>query len=223
MSTSATVPPPATPRSIAAAAPSGPRLTRLDLLWLVLGPVALAVAGSTHPSPLSPDNAAYWRTLHVVLLPLFPLLALLVWVLLRGVRGGVDGALAWAARVLALVYAAFYSALDVLAGIANGAVVDSAATTGQDVDTIKAVLFGQASEVGDVGVYALLGAVAIVGVVHLRHSGWRALPGTLVLLAAAWSFRDSHVYPWRGVVTMLAFGLGALLLAWPVLSRQRRG
>lgn len=219
MSTSASV----APASAAAAVghPTGPRLTRLDLLWLVLGPVSLAVAGSTHPSPLSPDNAAYWRTLHVVLLPLFPLLALMVWVLLRGVRGGVGGVLAWAARVLALVFAAFYSALDVLAGIANGAIVDSAARTGEDVSASKALLFGQASEVGYVGVYALLAALALVGVVHLRHTGWRALPGALVLLTAAWSFRDSHVYPGRGVLTMLAFGVGALLLAWPVLSRQR--
>jgi hypothetical protein len=219
MSTSRTVPSPTTKVN----GSSGPRLGRLDLLWLVLGPVSLAVAGATHPSPLSADNAAYWRTLHVVMLPLFPLLALMVWVLIRDVRGGLDGVLAWAARLLALVYAAFYSALDVLAGIANGAIVDRAETTGEDVSAIKALLFGQASEVGDVGVYALLAATVLVGVVHLRHSGVWAAPGGFVLVAAAWSFLTSHVYPWHGVLTMLAFGGGALLLAWPVLSGQRRG
>jgi len=237
MSASRTDPPPTTPPTIPPTIPpaippetgvvadrlSEPRFGRLDLLWLVLGPVSLAVAGATHPSPLSADNAAYWRTLHVVMLPLFPLLAVMVWVLLRGVHGGVDGVLGWAARLLALVYAAFYSALDVLAGIANGAIVERAATTGQDVSAIKSLVFGQASEVGDIGVYALLAAAVLVGVVHLRHSGVRAAPGALVLVAAAWSFLASHVYPWRGVLTMLAFGVGALLLAWPVLSQQRRG
>ena len=49
----------------------------------------------------------------------FPLLGLDLWWVLQGVRHP----LAWAARVLAFVYAGFYGALDVLAGIATGLMV----------------------------------------------------------------------------------------------------
>ncbi|MBA2455469.1 MAG: hypothetical protein H0V48_02850, partial [Nocardioidaceae bacterium] len=77
---------------------------------LVTGPLALAIAGATHPAHLTSESADWWRDLHVVMLPLFPLLAINVWVLLRGVWAGVDGIVAVGARVLAFVYAAFYTA-----------------------------------------------------------------------------------------------------------------
>jgi hypothetical protein len=84
---------------------------------VVAGPaVLLAGLGLTHPQDLTATSAPWWTTLHVLLLPLFPLLALSLWLLLRGVPGLV----AWAARIAAYGYAAFYTALDVLAGIGAG-------------------------------------------------------------------------------------------------------
>lgn len=193
------------------------RSWQLGVLLLV-GPVLLAVAGLFHPSPLTADSAQQWRTLHVVMLALFPLLAVTIWVLLRGERS----VLAHAARLAAYVYACFYTALDVLAGIANGAIVEYGAASGSDVDAVKAVVFGQGDEVLAVGTWAMIAACLLTGLVYLRRVGARALPGTVVLLVSAWSFRDSHVYPPRGVITMLGFGLGAVLLAWPAIRQRAR-
>lgn len=199
-----------------------PLLKPWHLGLVVVGPVSLAIAGLFHPSPLAPDSAEQWRMLHLVLLPLFPLLAVMLWTLLIGVRGGVDGLVAVAARVCAYVYAAFYTALDVLAGIANGAIVSYGAERDLDVDGVKGMIFGQGNDVLAVGTWAMIAACLLTGIVYLRRIGLWALPGTLALLASAWSFRDAHVYPPRGVLTMLGFGVGALLLALPVLRERRQ-
>ena len=178
----------------------------------LLGPVALAVAGATHPARFTAESAAWWHDLHVILLPLFPLLALTVWMVLGPVWTGVDGWLATAARILALVYAAFYGALDVLAGIAAGALAEYQEATGNEIGRSVSVVFGQASMLGAVGTWSLLAAFGLVGVVLFRRTGVRSLPGSVVALVASWSFMSSHVYPPWGVVTMLAFGAAAVLL-----------
>ncbi|MGI8614400.1 MAG: hypothetical protein ACR2KL_10735 [Nocardioidaceae bacterium] len=193
------------------------RLWGRHIALMLLGPVSLAIAGSRHPAYLNADTADSWHTLHVVLLVLFPLLAATVWVLVRRWWSGLDGLVATAARMLALAYAVFYGALDVLAGIANGAIVRDAASGGGDVAAPRLELFRQGDMLGAVGTWSLLGAFALTAVLYLRHHGIAAVPGSVVLLAAAYSFRTSHVFPWRGVVTMLAFGVGALLLALPEL------
>lgn len=199
-----------------------PLLKPWHLGLIVIGPISLAITGLFHPSPLSAEWAEQWRVLHLVLLPLFPLLAVMLWTLLIGVRDGIDGVVAVAARICAYVYAAFYTALDVLAGIANGAIVRYGAERDLDVDGVKGMIFGQGNDVLAVGTWAMIAACLLTCVVYVRRIGLWALPGTLVLLVSAWSFRDAHVYPPRGVITMLGFGLGALLLALPVL-RERRG
>lgn len=198
-----------------------PLLKPWHLGLVVVGPISLAVAGLFHPSPLAPESAEQWRVLHLVLLPLFPLLAVMLWTLLIGVRDGVDGVVASAARVCAYVYACFYTALDVLAGIANGAIVRYGAERDLDVDGVKGMIFGQGNDVLAVGTWAMIAACLLTGVVYVRRIGLWAVPGTLLLLLSAWSFREAHVYPPRGVVTMLGFGLGALLLALPVLRDRR--
>lgn len=49
--------------------------------------LVLAVLGLFHPSALAPSTATFWWQFHVVALPLFPLLAVGLWVLLRGENG----------------------------------------------------------------------------------------------------------------------------------------
>jgi hypothetical protein len=84
---------------------------------VVAGPaVVLAGLGLLHPQELTATSAPWWTTLHIVLLPIFPLLAVSLWLLLRGVPGPV----AWAARIAAYGYATFYSVTDVIVGIAAG-------------------------------------------------------------------------------------------------------
>lgn len=192
-------------------------LTRWHLVLLLAGPTTLAAAGSTHPAHLTSSSASWWHAVHIVMLPLFPLLALNVWVLLRGVWSGVDGGLASTARLLVFVYAAFYTALDVLAGIANGALMLASNASGLDVVQSKSVIFGEGNMLAEVGVWSMLAASVLVGIIYVRRFGVVTLPGGAVLVASSYSFLDSHVYPVRGVVTMLGFGLGAVLLAVPAV------
>lgn len=199
-----------------------PTLTRWHVALLLVGPIALAIAGFTHPAHLTEESASWWHTVHIVMLPLFPLLAVNIWVLLRGVWSGVDGWLATAARLLAFVYAACYTALDVLAGIANGALMIESNDSGLDVVAAKSVMFGEGNRLAEVGVFSLLVATLLLGGLYIRRFGTVALPGSLVLVASSYSFLDSHVYPVRGVVTMLGFALGAALLAIPALRASQR-
>jgi hypothetical protein len=72
-----------------------------------------------HPAQLTPGTAEVWWQLHVVLLPVFPLLGAALVFLLRGARGS----LLWLARIAAYGYAVFYTGLDTLAGIGAGLAV----------------------------------------------------------------------------------------------------
>ena len=80
-------------------------------------PLVLAGIGVSHPHVLAPETATWWRDLHVVGLVAFPLLALAPWVAVRGHGRVLEGVMI----ALGLVYAAFYTALDAIAGIGGGA------------------------------------------------------------------------------------------------------
>jgi hypothetical protein len=183
-------------------------------LLVTAGPLLLAIAGLLHPGGLSAATAHHWVALHIVLLPVFPLLALGFVVLLRGrPRAGVAGVATVVAWVAAGVYAAGYTGLDAVAGIAAGTVA------GQDGDQAELrrlvlALYDVANRLGRTGVYAFLVAV-LAGTVALgaRH-GLRVLPGGIVLLGAGYSFIDSHIFWPRGVLTMLAMAAGFALWTW---------
>ena len=82
-------------------------------------PAVLAAFGLTHPDDLTGASASWWTMLHIILVPLFPLLGVCHWVLLHG-RPGVT---AWIGRVTAFLYIAFYAVTDHIAGIGNGVVM----------------------------------------------------------------------------------------------------
>lgn len=179
-------------------------------LFITLPCLVLALLGLAHPQTLTPETARVWLWLHIMLLPLFPLLGLCLWRLLRGV----SGFLAWAARVLAFLYIAFYGALDVLAGIGTGLVMQGAQELSQsDVAAVVRLLFVQGNMLAEVGVWAFLVACLLTVFLLYRRSGASVLPGGLVLIAAAVSFLSSHIYFPRGVVTMLVMALGFALLS----------
>jgi len=46
----------------------------------------------------------------------------------------------------------------------------------------------------------------------MPQAGWRGVAGAVLLLLASISFLDSHLFWPRGVFTMLAIGVGMLLL-----------
>jgi hypothetical protein len=196
----------------------GPALTPL---LAVLGPALLALGGLAHPGGLSAATAHRWVWLHVVLLPVFPLLALGFVVLLRerppARTPAVARILAW---VCAAVYAVGYTGLDAVAGIAAGTV---AGQQGDPAELRRLVLalYATGDRLGRAGVYAFLVAVVATAVALAGRHGARVLPGAVVLLGAGWSFVDSHIFRPRGVLTMLAMAAGFALWAWA--TRPRRG
>lgn len=179
-------------------------------LVLALPPLALAVAGLLHPMDLTRATSGRWLALHVVLIPVFPLLGVCLWVLLRGERGG----LAWLARAAAFAYAAFYGALDTVNGVAVGVLVRGtppAGVPGLRPRLRPLITFG--NTLGWVGSVSFLVAVLLTVAVLVRRVGRRVWPGAALTVPAAVSFLDSHVYWPRGVLTMLLLAAGLVLLA----------
>ncbi|MGL5857967.1 MAG: hypothetical protein ACRC35_06105 [Angustibacter sp.] len=189
----------------ASAAETRPALAPWIRYAVAAGPgVALAVAGLTHPTKLDDTTAGWWRDLHVVLLPLFPLLALAPWLLAREYSRRTG----WLVAALGFTYACSYTALDVLAGIGAGAMQQRRVYPG------VGVAFDQANQLVQVGVYAYLVAGIVAATTVARRVGARALPGGALVIAAAVSFLTSHVWWPRGVLTMLAAAAGWTALAW---------
>ncbi len=187
---------------------TGPSRSRVLLVVAVTLPaVVLGVAGIFHPARLTPETADRWRDLHVVALPLFPLLGLGPWLIARAVNP-VAG---WIGLLLGYVYACFYTGLDLIAGATAGALKIAGSA---DLD----VVFRLGSALGDVGVWAHLAGASLAAGLALWRARLRALPGALLVVAASISFLDSHIYWPRGVVTLfaLAAGWAALALALPV-------
>lgn len=178
-----------------------PRL-RLTLLAAVPG-LLIGTVGIFHPDQLTAADAERWRNIHVVLLPLFPLLALTPWLIARRA----SRAAGWVGLLLGYTFAMFYTGLDLLSGAAAG-VLKMAGS--DDLSPI----FALGSDLAEVGVYAHLLAALLACALMLRFSGWRALPGAVLVIAASVSFLDSHVYWPRGVLTMYTLAVGWGLLAW---------
>lgn len=178
--------------------------------WALVAGVAvpgltLAVIGLFHPTTLAPSTATTWWQLHVLLLPLFPLLAVALWVLLRG-EGGV---LAWLARIAAYGFATFYTGLDTLAGIAAGIAVE----TEQGGSQTALDLIALGNDLAVIGVTCFLAACVLTGVVLVRRDGMRALPGAAVLVVSAVPFLPGHIYWPMGGLAMVGVAVGCALLA----------
>lgn len=174
------------------------------MVGVALPGLVLAGFGLTHPLFLTPETAPAWWQLHVPLIPLFPLLAVVLWVLLRGERG----VLAWGARIAAYGYATFYTGLDVLAGIGAGLVTDV-----QGGGPAVPALFTLGDQLGAIGVWCFLVGSALTGVVLIRRDGVRAVPGTVVPVAAGYPFLLFHIFSPNGVLAQLGIAVGAALLA----------
>lgn len=177
----------------------------LTIVGVALPGLALAGFGLLHPHYLDASTARAWWTLHVWLIPVFPLISVAIWVLLRGERGPV----AWAARVAAYGFATFYTALDVLDGIGAGLVTDALHGGSPAVPW----LFLIGDRVGATGVYCLFASAVLTGIVLIRRDGVRAVPGTVLLGAACYPFLQNHIFPPKGVLAMLAIAAGCALLA----------
>ena len=188
--------------------------SRLVLALLVALPAwAIAALGLAHPVFLTPETAERWRLAHLALLPVFPLVAASLWAVLRAERG----AASWAARGLALAYAVLYGALDAIAGIGAPQQVIRSAERGDPRAPIED-LFEIGDVLGRLGVYALAVAAALSALVlYSRFRSPLSLAGGVVVVLACYPFLRHHVFPPRGVLAMVAIGVGLALLE---LSRR---
>lgn len=175
----------------------------LRVLAVAAPGLVLAGAGLTHPRELTTATAHHWWTLHVWLLPLFPLLAVVIWTLVRGESGVV----AWMARIAAYGYAVFYTGLDTVTGIAAGVAADTD-PSGHAADR----LIRLGNQLAIPGIWSYLIAVALTGIVSVRRDGTPALPGALIIVGAAIPFYFAHIYWPIGVLAMVGTAIGAAAL-----------
>ena len=164
-------------------------------------PIAVGLAGITHPDHLTQEASLYWRNLHVVFLPLLPLLALGPWVIARSV----DRKLGYLAAVLGYVYACFYTALDVLAGIGAGGLKRA------NADGVRG-LFDLAADLGQVGSLAFIVGTAVAAGCALSVARLRAMLGAARAFAGAYGYMQEHVYWPAGVLSMFALAAGWTLM-----------
>lgn len=169
--------------------------------------LALAGVGLTHPTLLNSATAGWWTTLHLLLVPLFPLLGAAIWVLLRDDRTAVG----WGGRVAAVAYVVFYGALDAVSGIATGTLVQA----GEPADSpLIGALFSVGNVLGRVGGYAFFVALILVlGSAWRRGArGWLFVVAAGILLVTGYSFTTSHIYWPRGGLTMIGIAVGLAII-----------
>lgn len=189
-------------------APSLP--TGLPLRPLIWGlpALALAVAGLFHPRGLGYETANLWFGVHVPGLLLFPLVGV-SFILL--VQGRVDP-VAWVVRIGAYVYATFYSALDVISGIAAGYVTRELGPGVPRPDEVR-LLFRIGTPLGEVGSIALLVTVVVLVLDQVARRGRAAAVGVL-LVPGAWLVHVGHIFSPTGVAGMALIAVGTAGLAW---------
>lgn len=175
---------------------------------LALPALVLAVAGFFHPHHLSYDTSTQWWVLHLPGLLVFPLVGAALAALVRGR----SDTLAWVVRLAAYTYATFYTALDVINGIAAGYVTHAIGPGVPRSAEIQA-LFDIGRPIGDVGEWALLATCLAVVVDQVARHRVSALPA-LVVLPGAWLVRSDHIFSPMGVLGMTLIGLATGYLAW---------
>jgi len=107
--------------------------------------------------------------------------------------------------VLGYVYACFYTALDVLAGIGAGGLKRA------NADGVR-VLFDLAADLGQVGSVAFIVATAVAAGCALSVARLRAIPGAALAFAGAYGYMQEHVYWPAGVLSMFALAAGWTLM-----------
>jgi hypothetical protein len=145
-----------------------PRFSR-DLLAFLIGvPLAWAVLLMFHPGGEATDvygsardDVTAFLVVHLGMLLFIPLLAAVVYLLLRGVGGSA----AKVARIALIPFVVFYSAWETLQGIANAVLIDQVNALPQAERGVGAELiqdFAESPLVRDLGVFASLGSLGLI-------------------------------------------------------------
>jgi hypothetical protein len=173
-------------------------------LLLAAPGLVLAVAGLFHPHHLTYDTSWRWSALHVPGLLVFPLVG---WALAELVRGRRD-AVAWLVRLAAYVYATFYTALDVVSGIAAGYVTHQLGPGVPRPDEVR-LMFRIGTPLGEVGSYALIATCALLVLDRaVRRAAAPAATALVLLVPGAVLVHLDHIFSPRGVAGMALLGVG---------------
>lgn len=181
--------------------------SRLPLIIGVAAPALVcALIGLIHPRTLTAESASLWQNMHIVLIPLFPLIGLGPWLIARRV----DRRLGWLAAVLGYGFATFYTSLDLLAGVGAGAVV-----LGGESDA-RTPLFAIARVLAVVGVWSLILGAVVAGIAGFIRARLAAIPGAVLAIIGAYLVYPGHVYFPIGTLAMLLLAAGFTILAFAV-------
>lgn len=183
--------------------------SRLRLVLIVSVPaVVIALIGLLHPHHLTAETAARWQTMHIVLIPIFPLIGLGPWLIARRT----SRPLGIVAAIGGYGFATFYTSLDLLAGVAAGTLQLAGITDG------KTPVYEVARALGMVGVISLvLGCVATTVAVFIE-ARFRAIPGGVLAVVGAALVQPGHIYPGLGTAALVILACGLALLAVTVTA-----
>lgn len=207
--------------------------TTLEKLVVIGSPLTLGTLEIWHPVGSQSQTAFeailpkinWWITLHILQLPLFGLMALAVFLLVRNLPGKA----AIISRVGISFFVVFYTALDSITGIASGILIHHAQNLSPNVQAFVAQqvsLFFFSPLVGG-GTYSLIGILGaggwLVGVTAaafaLLKAGVSFLPVMLLILAGVF-FGISHVPP-TGPLGLGSFFLATIMISFPTNNQQK--
>jgi hypothetical protein len=194
-----------------------------DIILVVGPPLLLAILEVFHPHPgdLLKLDLRMWLMVHYLQIPLFPLVALAVAVLLRG-RTDIAATLS---RVVMFVFGVSYTAFDTAAGVVTGILVEAArASDNPDAwrPAIEAVwthpIVG-GSPLMAAPLLAVVGAVGlsvgtVTAAISLKRAGSSWAPVALLALAGfGLSIFKTHAWP-GGPLTFGGLALAGVWLEW---------
>ena len=217
--------------SMQVSAQRGP-FTRPELAFLIGVPLAWAVLLLFHPAGEGEtvtyaevqDEVTAWLVVHLGMMLFIPLMALAVYLLLRGI----EGAAATVSRIALVPFVVFYGAYEVLLGIGAGILVDDvnglaaseraagAALVNEFTDNVLIRGFSVLSSLGSV---AFITAMIAAGIALRRQAGTPlSVP---ILLGLSGVLITAHPPPY-GPTGLVLFIAAALLFARSQTRQEQR-
>jgi hypothetical protein len=200
-----------------------------ELAFLIGVPLLWAILLLFHPGGEgdqiyldAQDNVTRFLVVHVGMMLFIPLMAVVIYLLLRGV----EGTAAWVSRIALVPFVVFYSAWEVFQGIGVGILVNELKGLPQAEPALREDLvqdFAEHALIGPLGVFGSIGSMGLIvaaiaaGIALYRHAG--APVSVPVLLAISGLLITVHPPPYGP--TGLGLFIVAVLLY--VRSQSRAG
>jgi hypothetical protein len=201
--------------------------TSAEVAFLIGVPLLWAVLLLFHPGGEGDeiylevqDNVTRFLVVHIGMMLFIPLMAVGVYLLLRGV----EGTAAWVSRIALVPFVVFYSAWEVLQGIGVGILVNELKGLPQAQPALREDLvqdFAEHPLIGPFGVFGSIGSLGLIvatiaaGVALYRHAG--APVSVPILLAISGLLITVHPPPYGPT------GLALFIVAVLVYMRSRQG